>query len=274
VIAAPEETGAGEGLPAPDARLRVVVVVPAHDEAERIPACLRALATQTSVEHWSYEILVVLDGCRDATRERVLEARAQYGDLSLGVLDLGHRRGVGYARRVGMDLACRRLLDVARPNGLIASTDADSVVARDWLAAKLVLADQGARAIGGRIELDPLEAAGLPEGVAELRRRDAEERMSLVLARAAPPAAVEHHQFSGASLALTAGTYRECGGLPRCEVLEDEALERELETRGIPIHRSLSVRVSTSARIDGRAGRGLSQALALAAFRLEQAVDH
>lgn len=275
---APAQIGVGPLSPPPDPSLRVVVVIPAHDEAQRIPACLDALAAQRSIAYPSYEILVVLDGCRDATHERVLEARARHPGLGAHVLNLERRHGVGYARRVGMDLACQRLLNVGRTGGLIASTDADSVVARNWLTAKLALADQGARAIGGRIELDPGESAGLPEGVIELRRRDAEERMGRVLDRPVLPGGgavlAEHHQFSGASLALTAATYRECGGLPRCEVLEDEALERELERRAIPIHRSLSVRVRTSARIDGRASRGLSHALALAVLRLERVADH
>jgi hypothetical protein len=61
---------------------------------------------------------------------------------------------------------------------------------------------------------------------------------------------------------LTAATYRECGGLPMLTALEDEALERELVLRSIPIHRSTTVRVSTSARLNGRAPRGLARDLA------------
>ncbi|MFZ1924986.1 MAG: glucosyl-3-phosphoglycerate synthase [Solirubrobacteraceae bacterium] len=77
----------------------------------------------------------------------------------------------------------------------------------------------------------------------------------------------EHHQFSGASLALTAGTYRRCGGLPVRAALEDEALERELRASGVPIHHSRRVRVRTSARTDGRAPRGLARDLACSDWR-------
>jgi hypothetical protein len=79
--------------------------------------------------------------------------------------------------------------------------------------------------------------------------------------------AAEHHHFSGASLSLTAETYRRCGGLPVRAALEDEALERELRARGVPIHRSNRVRVSTSARTVGRAPRGLAQDLVRSDWR-------
>ncbi len=85
------------------------------------------------------------------------------------------------------------------------------------------------------------------------------------MARAAGPSG--HHQFSGASLAVTARTYRAVGGLPIGEALEDEALERALEDGGIPILRSRRVRVTTSARTDGRASRGLARDLALGDWR-------
>ncbi len=77
---------------------------------------------------------------------------------------------------------------------------------------------------------------------------------------------VEHWQFSGASLALTAATYEEIGGLEPRAALEDEYLERALAMRGVPIERPLAVRVSTSARLVGRAKRGLARDLALASW--------
>ncbi len=258
-----------ERVSPPDPRLEVVVVVPARDEAERVGACLDALAEQRGVEPASYEVVLVLDGCRDATRERALQASVRHGGLRLQLVDLKVPGGVGRARSLGMDLACERLLAVGRPGGLIASTDGDSVVAEDWLAAQLALARAGARAIGGRIELNDGEAGGLSREALEHREAEAARRMTAVLERAASQesSVTEHHQFSGASLALTAAVYRECGGLPVSAALEDEALERELSNRGIPIHRSLSVRVRTSARTEGRAPRGLAHDLSMTDWR-------
>jgi glucosyl-3-phosphoglycerate synthase len=255
----------------PDPQLRVVVVVPARDEAERIGACLLSLAAQRSVAHETYEVIVVLDGCRDATAEQVRAIGRREPSLRLHTLVLEVSRGVGRARRTGMDLACERLLSLGRHDGLIASTDADSVVAADWLSAQLALVRDGAHAIGGYIELQADEADELSvEAVAERDHR-AGERMRAVSQpdslKSGSLAAADHHQFSGASLALTAETYMRCGGLPVRAALEDEALEYELGVRGVPIHRSRSVQVRTSARTGGRAPRGLAQDLARSNWR-------
>jgi glucosyl-3-phosphoglycerate synthase len=253
-------------LPAPEPTLRAVVVVPARDEADRIGACLLALGSQQRVASCDYEVIVVLDGCTDGTAERVYEIAAELPQLRLHTVALAVSAGVGRARRIGMDLACARLEAVARPHGLIASTDADSRVLEDWLAAQLDLVERGARAIGGQIELDVSEAGGLPPGALAARRAAAEARMNDVIAQAPAHVTTEHHHFSGASLAVTAEAYRDCGGLPARAALEDEALELELARRAIAIHRSASVRVLTSARTDGRAPRGLARDLALASW--------
>ncbi len=262
-------TGAAAKLPAPDAGLRAVVVVPARDEERLIARCLLALARQRGIAPSAYEVIVVLDGCRDETRACVRELAAQERALRLHVSELRDPLGVGRARRHGMDLACERLLRVGAEHGLIASTDADSVVAADWLATQVELAAGGAEAIGGLIELrddDDFADALAPHAVRERERRGA-ERLRGVLAMAPREATVEHHHFSGASLALTAATYRRCGGLPVRAALEDEALERELRRRGVAIHRSAAVRVRTSARTSGRAPRGLAYDLARSSWR-------
>lgn len=271
----------------PGAPLRAIVVVPARDEQQRIGDCLRALAGQCGLEPGAFEVILVLDHCRDATHERALRAAAATPQLALLVLQ-SSGSGAGHARRLGMDLACERLLKCGAPDGLIASTDADSRVARDWLAAQLALASEGALAIGGRIELDPQEAQAFLPAVLEARRAQAELRLSRVRERDAGDvrgaidgrstidgwgttrerdATGEHHQFSGASLALTARVYRALGGLPTGEAAEDEALERALRDSGIPILRSNRVQVTTSARTNGHGVRGLSGDLALADWR-------
>jgi glucosyl-3-phosphoglycerate synthase len=252
----------------PDPALRAVVVVPARDEAERIEACLLALAAQRGIAHDSYEVIAVLDGCRDATAERVRRIAGLEPSLRLRTIELSSVQGVGRARRHGMDLACERLVSVGATRGLIASTDADSVVAHDWLFCQLELVRRGACAIGGHIELQPLESEALAVEASGERDRRGVKRMQTVLAQRPHEAAIaEHHHFSGASLALTAETYRRCGGLPVRAALEDEALEQELRARGVAIHRSRSVRVRTSARTDGRAPGGLAQDLARSDWR-------
>ena len=251
-------------LPPPDSALKVSVVVPAHNEEELVGSCLTALAEQSGISPEEYEVLLVLDRCTDGTEERALEVAAEYPDLRLRLID-GPGRGAGYARRAGMDEACARLLSLDRPDGLIASTDADTVVASDWLPVQLQAAARGARAIGGRIELRG--GSDLPRGVSGWR--DEQGRLKKRELQSAPDneaTQTEHWQFSGASLALTAAAYKEIGGLKPRAALEDEYLERTLTMHGIPIERPLSVRVTTSARTVGRARRGLARDLALASW--------
>ena len=122
--------------------LRACVVVPARDEEDLIGACVAALAHQTGVARDAYEVILVLDRCTDATAERAVQAAA---GMTLHLIP-ANGAGVGHARRTGMDLAAERL----PPDGLIATTDADSTPAPDWLATQLQAVAAGARAIGGR----------------------------------------------------------------------------------------------------------------------------
>jgi glucosyl-3-phosphoglycerate synthase len=252
-------------LSPPNPALRACVVVPARDEEALIASCLEALARQERVAHHEYEVLLILDRCTDETEQRAREVGDAYPSLKLHFLE-GPGRGSGPARRAGMDAACARLLQVGRPEGLVACTDADSVVASDWLTAQLRAVSEGARAIGGHIEL--ADDGSLPERV---RRRHAEEgrrRHEILLSD--PAGEAQHWQFSGASMALTAAVYEQVGGLGPLTALEDEHLEKVLRHHHVLIHRLLSVRVTTSPRLVGRATRGLSNDLARTARNLPE----
>ncbi len=241
--------------------LRAVVVVPARDEAERIAGCLGALAAQT-IGRGAFRVIVVPDGCADDTARR---ARAAGDALGLDLVLLqGPDRGPGAARRLGMERAARDLLAAGSPNGLIATTDADSEVAPDWLARQIAHLSSGAGAVAGRIELIAGERAQLPEAVLAHRERDAVARLREV--RIGEPTA-EHHHFAGASIGVSAATYRQVGGLEPLAVLEDAAFAIRLRAAGVPILRAADVRVSTSARSQGRVDRGLSVDLAVSLWR-------
>ncbi|HEY2631755.1 MAG TPA: glucosyl-3-phosphoglycerate synthase [Solirubrobacteraceae bacterium] len=255
-------------LPAPHQDLKAVVVIPARDEAARIESCLRALADQQDVLPTSFEVLVILDGCSDRTPELVGSAarRGQYPPIHS--LEFAYSEGVGRARRLGMDVAYERLLRAdMSDDGLIASTDADTIVDGDWLTSQLRLARGGAEAIGGWIELDPTERQTLDPHALAIREQQAISRIARAREQSEIDVDVEHPHFSGASLALTTSAYRRCGGLPVYAALEDEALAQALIRRGIAIHRTKQVRVRTSARTDGRAPRGLARDLGRADWR-------
>ncbi len=256
-------------LPAPAPELQACVVVPAHDEEALVGACVRALAAQERVAPEACELLLVLDRCSDATEARAREAA---GRLTLHVLHAS-APGVGAARRLGMDLACERLHAAGRPDGLIACTDADSEVARNWLATQLDAVAAGARAIGGRAAMANADLETLGPQIRSRREQDAAARLARAREQAARGTRTEHHQFSGASMALTAEAYRLAGPLEPRTGLEDEGLERLLRRHGIPIDRLLAVRVTTSARVTGRAPRGLAVDLRRARWLAERRYD-
>jgi glucosyl-3-phosphoglycerate synthase len=252
-------------LPPPNPALRVCVVVPARNEEDLVGSCLRALAEQTGVPSEEYEALLVLDRCTDGTRARARQAAAPYPSFRIHYLD-GPGKGSGRARRVGMEVACDRLHALGRPHALICSTDADTVVAPDWVSAQLAAAECGARAIGGRIEL--ADDGTVPKALLEWHASRGKSRHNELLSEPAASGRTEHWQFSGASMALTAAVYRGVGGIDPREALEDEQLERVLRAHGIPIERLLSVRVATSPRLVGRANLGLARDLSAVAKSL------
>ena len=102
------------------------------------------------------------------------------------------------------------------------------------------------------------------EGLDERRRRGAGAARLAARLRALPGAA--HPHFSGASIAVTAATYRRVGGLEPHAALEDEAFARALARARVPIARIAGARVRTSPRPAGRAFRGLARDLALDAW--------
>jgi glucosyl-3-phosphoglycerate synthase len=250
--------------------LESIVVIPARDEQARIGDCLRALALQT-VPMAGFETIVVLDRCRDETERIVGEVAAALG-LALTTLQ-GPGTGAGGARRAGMDAAYSRLWALDRPQGLIACTDADSRPAPDWIERQLAHVRAGARAIAGLIELDDDEAGELPQAVLGRRERDAVARLWRVR-RGDPDAG--HHHFAGASIGVTAATYRDVGGIEPLAALEDAGFAARLTQHGVQILRAADVKVQTSARSDGRVARGLSVDLAVSTWserRRYRAVD-
>src|SRR5215203_6409107 len=121
---------------------------------------------------------------------------------------------------------------------------------------------------GHRRALELADDGSLPEHV---RRRHAEEgRLRHEHLLSDPAGEAQHWQFSGASMTLTAAVYTQVGGLEPLTALEDELLEMVLRHHDVPIHRLLSVRVTTSPRLVGRASRGLSYDLAKMARSLRE----
>ncbi len=122
----------------------LVVAVPAKNEAEKLAACLDALAIQIDRDGrlWrpgAFGVVVFANGCTDETAA-VARAAAQGAPYVLRVVEAqlpqAHAHAGG-ARRAAMDLAEAWLAETNAHDGVILTTDADSRVAADWLSANL-----------------------------------------------------------------------------------------------------------------------------------------
>jgi glycosyltransferase involved in cell wall biosynthesis len=83
------------------------VIVPAYNEAERLSPTLRRLQEYLSNRILTYEILVVLDGPTDNTREVARRLAKEIDNVK--IIDRGENRGKGYTVREGMLHAAGRI---------------------------------------------------------------------------------------------------------------------------------------------------------------------
>lgn len=82
--------------------MSVSVIIPAYNEAVRLPSTLAATAEYFVARGEAFEILVVDDGSTDETAAVVSEFAAQRPELDVQCLGYGGNRGKGYAVRHGM----------------------------------------------------------------------------------------------------------------------------------------------------------------------------
>lgn len=123
---------------------RFSVILPAHQEQDHIGPCLQALAAQAGVADLWREVIVIANGCRDATADR---ARAEMAPLAaagwhLSVIETPEGGKVGALNRG----------DAAAQGDLRLYLDADVVVGPGMVAALCAaLSGPGARYAGGRL---------------------------------------------------------------------------------------------------------------------------
>jgi len=91
----------------------VTVVIPARNEEERLPACLRRLREQSLV---GFEVIVV----DSASTDRTAQVARSFGASVIAL----QQPGVGRARQAGFDAA---------RGTIVASTDADALPSHDWV---------------------------------------------------------------------------------------------------------------------------------------------
>ncbi|MGE1173228.1 glycosyltransferase family 2 protein [Pseudomonas sp. BW7P1] len=209
------------------------ILIPAHNEEERLDDCLRAAlraATHAMLAGEQVEILIVLDSCTDRSAEIV----SQYPVLALSI----NARNVGLARAIG----AQRLLE--RGARWISCSDADSRVADDWLVAQLGL---GVDAVCGTVTVEHWH--DLIDEAAKIRYHHHYQ------------ACDGHRHIHGANLGISAQAYKRAGGFQALACDEDVQLVRQLERSGASIAWSHRPQVVTSARLDSRARGGFGDYL-------------
>jgi glycosyltransferase involved in cell wall biosynthesis len=217
---------------------RVAVIVPAADEERRIGRCLLSVVAARShlyrtTARVHVQVIVVLDGCRDATAARA----AAFGDVRLVTIQ---ERNVGAARRAGASAA----LQSGGPASelWLANTDADSEVPADWLTYMVAESRRGAHLVLGTALPGP--ALGAAARADWLSRHHLHEG---------------HPHVHGANLGIRGDAYLALGGWPPMAAGEDVELARRAARTGhLRVTRTASIPVVTSSRSHARAPRGFS----------------
>jgi len=232
---------------------RAGVVVPAHDEAELLPACLAALRSAADVAGVPVRLLVVADACTDATAAVAAAAGAEV--IRIRARNVGAARAAGLARLLqteGTDPAATELATTGLAATWLATTDADTVVPPGWLRRQLGYADQGWDVVLGTVAVT--DWAGHPPHAPAVF----EARYEF--------GAGPHPHVHGANLGIRASAYLAAGGFRPLRTAEDHALLAAATEAGCQVLQAADITVETSARRQARAPRGFSHALrALAA---------
>ena len=207
----------------------IVVVVPAHNERDRLPACLASVAAAADQVAVPVTVVVVLDACSDRSEDAIPRpVRA----LSVSGRNVGAARAAGFAAAA------------PRPDARtwLATTDADSVVPTTWLADQAVHHRALAQGVVGTVSVDWQQHSATTRG-----RYD---RLYCVRDRGV------HGHVHGANLGVRADAYWRVGGFRPLHVGEDVDLVDRLLTAGTPLAWDAHNAVRTSDRSDCRARGG------------------
>jgi glycosyltransferase involved in cell wall biosynthesis len=220
---------------------RAVVVIPAHDEADKLPRCLKAVLTAVACIPERVLTVVVLDACTDESAELAGRFGADVHFVAVDAKNVGASRAAGfaYARTV-----CG--VEASEEAGIwYATTDADSRVDADWLTRQM--------------EADADMVLGVVR-VTNWRHFSASSVNRYLTAYRAKSHRRDggHDHVHGANMGFRADLYWETGGFATLASGEDVDLMRRFEERGHRIHRDAGLSVETSARREGRAPGGFA----------------
>ncbi len=213
----------------------IAVIVPVHNEEQTLARCLEALriaAEYPLLKGVEVKIIIILDNCTDASAE--IASKSGVSVIHAGFSNVGAARAVGavYAISCGAEwLAC---------------TDADTVVAPDWLWQQTRLK---ADVVCGTVGVDDWSDH---EGAAiEISQHFRDTYTD----------ADGHAHIHGANFGVSAHAYQKAGGFKSLACSEDVALVEALISAGAVVNWTAAPRVVTSARTRSRAPGGFGDTL-------------
>lgn len=218
----------------------VGVVIPVHDEEERLGDCLESVLLAVSAVRLalrSASVWVVLDACTDDSAR--IAARYPVGVHAIDAAC------VGRARAAGVDVAVAGHADVPVTRLWTAHTDADSVVPPHWLVHQLELAAGGADVVVGTVRPD----------FRELSTRQVEAWW------VTHTPGIANGHVHGANLGMRASTLIGAGGFEDVCEHEDVWLVDEARDLGARVVASDAAWVRTSGRQVGRTSGGYARYL-------------
>ena len=224
---------------------RFVVVVPARDEVGAIGDCtasIRRSLANAGIRRDHVAFIVVADTCTDATAAVARQALGVDGV----VVEVGAGLA-GAARAIGTAHGLTRWRRWPAHQIWTAHTDADSIVAEDWIDRHRRLADLGYAAVAGVVEVDSFDEYA--PWVAHRHHANYSGHGD------------EHPHVHGANLGVRADAYLAVGGWPTITDGEDQALWDAVRRAGFRTLSTRTISVVTSGRRLGRAALGFSHHL-------------
>jgi hypothetical protein len=239
----------------------VVVAIPVRNEVDRIGSCLAALAAQSEAPD---TIVLLFNNCDDGS-EAEAKKMARHLPFYLEAISVQlapTQANAGTARRLAMLHASR----IAGNHGVLLTTDADAVVAHDWVSRNIAGLAAGADTVCGRIIVDPVEALAIPahlhdDDLLECELLDLLDEIAFALDPCPHDVRPRHVQASGASLAISTHNFRRVGGVPKVPSGEDRALVHALMLMDARVRHDNEIEVVVSGRLNGRAPGGMADTI-------------
>lgn len=241
----------------PKEGLKICVTIPAKNEELLIDQTLSAFLEQNKDDPEAFEVIVLINHSSDHTFKFCRDFKATHPDFPIHILATYSDMvcHVGAARKELMDLAFRRL---PCDNGLIAMTDADTLVSKNWISNLQKYGTTDIDLICGTIDINSQDLNAFTKTMYEAKEQYLHLRCRLEDFWLPEPWNTwpKHASSAGPNMAIKKSAYQKIGGIPALACLEDSALYDRVVTMGLKVKHALDIPVETSARLTSRVQQG------------------